>query len=71
MDTSKNRDFIQGANSNKNVANSRVDSSSIIRQHAYLESSRDFCNNRPTPVPATITRMPAKTGKPTTDASNS
>jgi hypothetical protein len=51
---------MQDANSIKNVANSRVDSSSIERQHEYLGGSRDVCNNRPTPVPAT-TGMPSKT----------
>jgi hypothetical protein len=37
MDTSKNRDFMQGANSNKNVNNSRDASSNMVRQkqHGY------------------------------------
>ncbi len=62
---------MQGANSNKNVGNCRVDCICIIRQLEYLGSSRDACNKRPAPVPATTTRMPAKTGRPTTDARNS
>jgi hypothetical protein len=61
MDTSQ--DFMQGTNSIKNVANSRDASSSIKRQHEYLGSSRNACNNRPAPVPATA-GMPAKKGGP-------
>ncbi len=32
MDTSKNRDFMQGVNTIKNVANSRDASSNMVRQ---------------------------------------
>jgi hypothetical protein len=35
MGTIKNRDFIQGANSNKNVANSRDASSNMLRQKQH------------------------------------